>query len=78
MCSSPCLFGTSVLIRSGHAGPSPKAPVERVKTFERVKQFQTYLAHLFAGPGKLFRVLDCEPDSVNRDSGLIGHPKFNR
>ena len=52
--------------------------VERFKTFERVKQFQTYFAHRLAGPGKLFRVLDCEPDSVNRDACLIGHLKFNR
>jgi hypothetical protein len=65
-------------MRHGYAGPSLKATVERFETFERVKQFQTYFAHRLAGPGKLFRVLDCEPDSVNRDASLIGHLKFNR
>jgi membrane protease YdiL (CAAX protease family) len=55
-----------------------KAAVERFKAFECVEQFQTYFAHRLARPGKLFRVLDCEPDSINDDASLIGHLEFNR
>ena len=70
---APCHFGArwphGTVSESG--GPCFKA-------FECVKQLEASLAHRVAGHSELFRVLDCELDSVNRNAGLVGHLKFHR
>jgi hypothetical protein len=63
---------------AGHTGPYLKAAVQCFKAFECVKQLQASLAHRVAGHSELFRMLDCELDSVNRNAGLVGHLKFHR
>ena len=44
-----------------------------LKSFEGVEQLQSRLADLLGMAPKLLRVLDCELDSINRHSSLIGH-----
>jgi hypothetical protein len=69
---------TSAFARSNHAGPYLKTAIQRFKAFERIEQFQAYLPHRLAGAGKLFRMPDCELDSVHCDPSLVGHLKFHR
>ena len=52
--------------------------VQPSKALECVEQLPSSLSRHVGGSTDLFRMLDCESDSVNRDPGLIGHFKFHR
>jgi hypothetical protein len=67
-----------VSVPAAQSRPELKATVQPFKSFESIEELHTCLAHRIAGPPELFRMLNRELDSVNRDAGLICHFKFNR
>jgi hypothetical protein len=55
-----------------------KLSVSNFEPVKRIQQLETSFTHLIGVWPKLFRVLNGKPDSIDRDTSLIGHFEFRR
>jgi hypothetical protein len=60
------------------SGSRLEPAIDCFESVERVQELEAGVSHLIRLSSKLLRMLDGEPDAVNRDAPLVRHFELNR